>query len=204
MHIRPLLHLFLVGSAAAAAAATVPRRGGAGAGTPAAELPSDAGAPVSPRSSPKPNTIPLVGDVLCRRESDHPGHPAIGAAAQRRAAQEFCADEAADASLDASDDPGADGGRHARDARFRYRDAGEVNHDFRVSWQAGCRVNLPSQSLRFPLGEEGRWKEPLGCLKLLGRVFGACKNGGVGGTIRAGCLVYSYTGGTSVTDPMPA
>ncbi|KAK2030289.1 hypothetical protein LX32DRAFT_727418 [Colletotrichum zoysiae] len=153
MRLCPFLHLFLVSSAAAAA--TVSIRGGAVTST--AELPPDVHAPVSPRSSPKPNTIPLVGDVLCRKEPDSPGHPEIGATAQYRAAQEFC----------------VDGGRLARDARFRYRDADGANHDFRVSWRAGCRVNLPSQSLRFPLGKEGRWKEPLGCLKLLGRVFGA-------------------------------
>ncbi|KAK2045224.1 hypothetical protein LZ31DRAFT_594197 [Colletotrichum somersetense] len=131
-------------------------------------------APVSPRSSPKPNTIPLVGDVLYRKEFDSPGLPEIDTTEQYRAAQEFCTDEVTDASLNASDDPGVDNGRFARHARFRYRDVDGVNHDLRVSWQAGCRVNLPSQFLRFPLGNEGEWKEPLGCLKLLRRVFGAC------------------------------
>ncbi|KDN72375.1 hypothetical protein CSUB01_00058 [Colletotrichum sublineola] len=83
--------------------------------------------------------------------------------------QRFCADEVTDASLNASDDPTAMNGRYARDARFRYRDEAGVNHDFGISWEAGCKINLPSQSLRFPFGKEGRWKEPLSCQKLLRR-----------------------------------
>ncbi|KAK1976542.1 hypothetical protein LZ30DRAFT_785504 [Colletotrichum cereale] len=161
MHLRPFLHLFLV---TAATAATLPGHGhGAGSSTP--ERPSNARAHararVSPRSSPKPNTAPLVGDVRCRKEDDFPGHPAIGAMAQYRAAQKFCADGVTDASLDKSDDPGARNGRFARDARFRYRDddddddGGGVNHDFSISWEAGCKISLPSQSLRFPLRQGG-------------------------------------------------
>ncbi|KAJ0296936.1 hypothetical protein COL5a_010505 [Colletotrichum fioriniae] len=112
--------------------------------------------------------------VQCHNEADFRGHADIEPNLFFEGVYKFC-QERYDTTqvLDATDDPTNaaydDGdGRLARNASWRYRDWHGVNHDFRVWWEAGCRVTVGKQSVRRPLGEEGDPVWTPGCYEIMG------------------------------------
>lgn len=70
-----------------------------------------------------------------------------------------------------------------------YQANSNVNYLFEVSWIPDCEYTSDSQSITTPIGGA------LSCEDLMKETFHGCNNGGVGGSIEAGCLSYSFTGG---------
>ncbi|EXF76795.1 hypothetical protein CFIO01_05089 [Colletotrichum fioriniae PJ7] len=129
---------------------------------------------ITPRSYFTPVREPEMHPVQCHNEADFRGHADIEPNLFFEGVYKFC-QERYDTTqvLDATDDPTNaaydDGdGRLARNASWRYRDWHGVNHDFRVWWEAGCRVTVGKQSVRRPLGEEGDPVWTPGCYEIMG------------------------------------
>lgn len=72
-----------------------------------------------------------------------------------------------------------------------------VNYMFEVAWVPGCKYTSDSQNTATPIGGHPN------CEDLMKETFYGCNNGGVGGSIEAGCLTYSFTGGLG-DDKLPA
>ncbi|KAI3541384.1 hypothetical protein CABS03_13778 [Colletotrichum abscissum] len=126
------------------------------------------------RSYFTPVREPEMHPVECHDEAEFRGHADIKPKFFFEGVYKFC-QERYDTTqvLDASDDPTNpayhDGnGRLARNASWRYRDWHGVNHDFRVWWEAGCRVTVGKQSVQRPLGEEGGPVWTPGCYEIMG------------------------------------
>ncbi|KAK1493721.1 hypothetical protein CCUS01_03022 [Colletotrichum cuscutae] len=159
------------------------------------------------RSYFTPVREPEMHPVECHDEAEFRGHADINPKFFFEGVYKFCQQRYDTTQvLDASDDPTNpayhDGnGRLARNASWRYRDWHGVNHDFRVWWEAGCRVTVGKQSVRRPLGEEGGPVWTPGCYEIMGSTHYECKgNGGVGGRKKVGCLIYEYKGGKGDND----
>lgn len=69
-----------------------------------------------------------------------------------------------------------------------YQAADNVNYMFEVEWESSCHFTSDSQRIAAPIGD-------LNCEALIKETFYGCNNGGVGGSIKAGCLTYSFIGG---------
>ncbi|UQC83000.1 uncharacterized protein CLUP02_08490 [Colletotrichum lupini] len=133
------------------------------------------------RSYFTPVREPEMHPVECHDEAEFRGHADIKPKFFFEGVYKFC-QERYDTTqvLDASDDPTNpayhDGnGRLARNASWRYRDWHGVNHDFRVWWEAGCRVTVGKQSVRRPLGEEGGPVWTPGCYEIMGSTHYECE-----------------------------
>ncbi|KAK0375116.1 hypothetical protein CLIM01_07539 [Colletotrichum limetticola] len=126
------------------------------------------------RSYFTPVREPEMHPVECHDEAEFRGHADIKPKFFFEGVYKFCQQRYDTTQvLDASDDPTNpayhDGnGRLARNASWRYRDWHGVNHDFRVWWEAGCRVTVGKQSVRRPLGEEGGPVWTPGCYEIMG------------------------------------
>lgn len=136
---------------------------------------------ITPRSYFTPVREPEMHPVQCHNEADFRGHADIEPNLFFEGVYKFC-QERYDTTqvLDATDDPTNaaydDGdGRLARNASWRYRDWHGVNHDFRVWWEAGCRVTVGKQSVRRPLGEEGDPVWTPGCYEIMGSTHYECE-----------------------------
>lgn len=66
-----------------------------------------------------------------------------------------------------------------------------VKYDFTIAWVDDCDLGLDEQAARDPTGESDDTKD---CYSAFSNAFG-CNNGGVGGSVRVGCLRYTFTGG---------
>ncbi|OHE93363.1 hypothetical protein CORC01_11312 [Colletotrichum orchidophilum] len=152
---------------------------------------------ISPRSYFTPVYKPEMHPVQCHDEADFRGHADIDPQMMWRGIYGFCSEQyASTQTLDKTDDPTYNNGHLVRTASWRYRDWHGVNHDFRVWWEPGCRVTVGTQSLQRPLGEGGP-----DCRDIMSSTYDECTgNGGVGGRMKVGCLIYEYKGGKGDND----
>ncbi|KXH30588.1 hypothetical protein CSAL01_11786 [Colletotrichum salicis] len=158
---------------------------------------------VTPRSYFTPiRPLEISSPVECHNEADFRGHADIEPKFFFDGVYKFCQQRYATMqTLDYTDDPTYNNGHLVRNASWRYRDWHGVNHDFRVWWEAGCRVSGGKQSVHRPLGEEGGPEWTPGCYEIMGSTYYECTgNGGVGGRKKAGCLIYEYKGGKGDND----
>ncbi|OLN87028.1 hypothetical protein CCHL11_06540 [Colletotrichum chlorophyti] len=152
------------------------------------------------RSGPTPNkreisprTFELDGlemhPIQCNNEDDFRGHADIHPQRQRQSVVKFCNQVRWGYKPFTRDDDIKQ--NHLRGIRRRYTDGAGVNHDFRIIWEGGCRTTAHEQSPYRPLpGDSGP-----NCYQIMKWNFRNCTNGGVGGSTKLGCLVYTYNGG---------
>lgn len=159
-----------------------------------------------PPKEPPPPPQPLEEQtVQCNDERDFPGHADLVRLQQNQGANHACDSERRPESIgesSASEPP----------YKLRYnRNVSHFNYDFEISWAKNCTTDVTTQDVKHPLGREGP-----SCHSLLMKTYSSCEykcrtpltiiitsltcfagknNGGVGGSIQAGCLVYRYDGG---------
>ncbi|KAL2875106.1 hypothetical protein SGCOL_009678 [Colletotrichum sp. CLE4] len=131
---------------------------------------------VTPRSYFIPIRPLEVSPVECHDEADFRGHADIEPKFFFDGVYKFCQQRYATMqTLDYTDDPTSDNGHLVRNASWRYRDWHGVNHDFRVWWEAGCRVSGGKQNVHRPLGEEGGHEWTSGCYEIMGSTYYECE-----------------------------
>ncbi|KAF6813590.1 hypothetical protein CMUS01_12799 [Colletotrichum musicola] len=81
--------------------------------------------------------------------------------------------------------------------RYRGIDQWGINHDFKVEWKRGCNTMERVQGIQLPLGEPPT-PSP-NCVDLMRANYDNCDNGGVGGSVQVGCLIFTYNGGRGGT-----
>jgi hypothetical protein len=149
--------------------------------------------PLPPSPLPSPPLMPApplngvaldLGPRECFKEADVPGHHSVGDNEITELAHEFC------------DQNGPWHGKQdhisAKDTPFTgwYTDSQGTNYYFSVFWAKKCVTALDKQNIETPLHD----KAP-SCMKLMQDNYFGCNNGGVGGKIQAGCVVYKFVGG---------
>lgn len=149
---------------------------------------------------------------VCNNEKDFKGHADINPAMQYEGCSRFCKSEKGKVTLSRE----LHGSPPYPAARYRHKDRNGINHDFKVEWKRGCKTTQESQSILGPLGMP---PDGPGCVDLMRANYEKCKvnpfqpiclfrrsgvtddayclgyNGGVGGSIQVGCLVFTYDGG---------
>ncbi|SPO02476.1 uncharacterized protein DNG_05149 [Cephalotrichum gorgonifer] len=119
--------------------------------------------------------------VRCWLESELPGHADIDRGDMIDGARKFCESEDAPETMDASSEKYV----------LNWTNKDDVNYDYQVFWAPGCVTESGSQNIQHPT-ETGP-----NCVSSLGRTYDKCENGGIGGSITQGCLVYEFMGGKS-------
>ncbi|GKT54751.1 glycoside hydrolase family 18 protein [Colletotrichum tofieldiae] len=76
--------------------------------------------------------------------------------------------------------------------RVEFQDDNGGRHHYKVEWTAGCLTEVESQAIRRPLGHLSASPN---CDDLMRDNYLKCNNGGVGGKVQIGCLIYTYNGG---------
>ncbi|KAK1985646.1 hypothetical protein LZ30DRAFT_778955 [Colletotrichum cereale] len=76
--------------------------------------------------------------------------------------------------------------------RVEFQDEYGGRHQYKVEWAAGCQTEAERQAIRRPLGN---LSASLNCHDLMRDNYLMCHNGGVGGKVQVGCLIYTYNGG---------
>ncbi|KAF0318227.1 glucan-beta-glucosidase [Colletotrichum asianum] len=122
----------------------------------------------------------------CHNEADFPGHADIRSRKQEDGVAAFCRSEKGRTILRRS----VHGAQPYPAIRFRHSDRWRIKHDFKVEWQPGCDTGEISQDIQRPLGDESPT-----CYNLMRANYLNCNNGGVGGSVQVGCLIYTYNGG---------
>ncbi|KAI1840029.1 hypothetical protein JX266_013762 [Neoarthrinium moseri] len=140
-----------------------------------------------PTESARITPVSQVSDITCWSEADFPGHADISPTTQQLFANEFCE---------------TDRDRKTRLYSNRLMDymyskrrisSSGINYDYKVEWKSGCQSNQPSQSVQYPADPNGALG--ITCREALHGNFKNCNNGGVGGEVQVGCLVYTFIGG---------
>ncbi|TVY79576.1 hypothetical protein Focb16_v009505 [Fusarium oxysporum f. sp. cubense] len=85
-----------------------------------------------------------------------------------------------------------DGGWEAGpDIQHSYKETSHgVVYEYKVNWAQDCITDGDTQDVRWPLGQAG----DVTAYSLMRGAFEKCNNGGIGGSIQAGCLVYTFNG----------
>ncbi|WYZ39087.1 hypothetical protein EsH8_III_001001 [Colletotrichum jinshuiense] len=141
----------------------------------------------SPRSYFTPILPPVMHPLKCNDEKDFPGHADVDILRQYEGVFDFCQHEVAQQTFTKLDDVLLSPGREARRI---FEDPGGVKHEFKVFWEGGCKIMATKQEIQRPLGEDGP-----SCAKIMRWNFENCTNGGVGGSVKIGCLIWTYNGG---------
>ena len=136
-------------------------------------------AAATPTATMQPQVTSLP--VNCWNESELPGHADIDSGDMITGAQKFCESEDAPETMDASSEPYV----------LKWTNKHDVNYDYQVYWVEGCVTDSESQNVQYPT------KTGPNCISSLGRTYDKCNNGGIGGSITQGCLVYEFMGGRS-------
>jgi hypothetical protein len=69
----------------------------------------------------------------------------------------------------------------------------DVPYQYNIYWKEGCLLDYPGSDEAYPSNPLGVGDvSPTICQDLLVDNYRACNNGGVGGSIQAGCLVYEF------------
>ncbi|EWZ45788.1 hypothetical protein FOZG_06005 [Fusarium oxysporum Fo47] len=126
-----------------------------------------------------PNYQPLVQqDPECLEPADG-DHGAIDPGTQDDYAEDFSSQE-------------PDGGWEAgADIQHSYKETSHgVVYEYKVNWAQDCITDGDTQDIRWPLGQAG----DITAYSLMRDAFEKCNNGGIGGSIQAGCLVYTFNG----------
>ncbi|PNP86405.1 hypothetical protein FNYG_00107 [Fusarium nygamai] len=126
-----------------------------------------------------PNYRPLVQqDPECLEATDG-DHGAIDPGTQDDYAEEFSSQE-------------PDGGWEAGpDIQHSYKETSRgVVYEYKVDWAPDCTTDGDTQDIRWPLGQAG----DVTAYSLMRGAFEKCNNGGIGGSIQAGCLIYTFNG----------
>ncbi|OBR15220.1 exo-1,3-beta-D-glucanase [Colletotrichum higginsianum IMI 349063] len=122
-------------------------------------------------------------DRICHNETDHSPHSPVDSQKQEKSVAAFC---------------GLLRGRGGymevgmESQRMEFQDLNSVHHHLKVEWAAACETDVEKQSIRRPLGEISAAPN---CDSLMRDNYINCKNGGVGGKVQVGCLIYTYNGG---------
>ncbi|KAJ7161200.1 glycoside hydrolase family 18 protein [Mycena filopes] len=148
-------------------------------------------ATTSATATPTPTHALSVDDVVCLDEADFPGHGDINPDSQNEEAFWFCLQQ----TTGASDDP--NGGwteMSFGDAAIDWTTfVSQISYHYRIEWVNGCITTVDKQNVGYPVGSDS----PDGfspCQHYLNDAYRDCNNGGVGGSIQAGCLKYSFIG----------
>ncbi|KAK2678985.1 hypothetical protein RAB80_004166 [Fusarium oxysporum f. sp. vasinfectum] len=126
-----------------------------------------------------PNYQPLVQqDPECLEPADG-DHGAIDPGTQDDYAEDFSSQE-------------PDGGWEAgADIRHSYKETPHgVVYEYKVNWAQDCITDGDTQDIRWPLGQAG----DITAYSLMRGAFEKWNNGGIGGSIQAGRLVYTFNG----------
>ncbi|KAH7491008.1 hypothetical protein FOMA001_g3656 [Fusarium oxysporum f. sp. matthiolae] len=126
-----------------------------------------------------PNYQPLVQqDPECLEPADG-DHGAIDPGTQDDYAEDFSSQE-------------PDGGWEAgADIQHSYKETCHgVVYEYKVNWARDCITDGDTQDIRWPLGQAG----DITAYSLMRDAFEKCNNGGIGGSIQAGCLVHTFNG----------
>ncbi|OHE98983.1 hypothetical protein CORC01_05673 [Colletotrichum orchidophilum] len=121
-----------------------------------------------------------VQQRICNNEADFNPHPPIHSDKQKKGADYFCNNYAG--IMESG----------MRSLRVEWHDEFGGRHHFKVSWAEGCIANGGTQHIRYPNGLQNT--NPT-CNDLMKDNYLQCNNGGVGGKVQAGCLIYAYNGG---------
>ncbi|KAF9878305.1 hypothetical protein CkaCkLH20_04343 [Colletotrichum karsti] len=122
----------------------------------------------------------------CHNEDDFRGHAEIRSGKQHDGAVAFCKSSKGMATLTKA----VNGNPPYPAVRYRHVDRWKINHDFKVEWEPGCETSERIQEIQQPTGPGG----PV-CYHLMRANYLNCINGGVGGSVQVGCLIYTYNGG---------
>ncbi|KAH7118659.1 hypothetical protein B0J13DRAFT_569518 [Dactylonectria estremocensis] len=129
-------------------------------------------------------TSPLTrGAINCHLESDFPGHADINGGSQDDYSTEFSG-----LSGPNGDDNLYDG---AGTVELSKSDKHGISYYYSVYWIDGCVTTQETQNFRFPLGIGSTITAYLNVRE----DYTKCDNGGVGGSVQVGCLLYTFTGG---------
>ncbi|KAK1636440.1 hypothetical protein BDP81DRAFT_406334 [Colletotrichum phormii] len=118
---------------------------------------------------------------ICNKEADFNPHPPIHSDKQLKGADYFCNNYAGFM------EPGM------KSLRVEWHDEFQGRHQYKVSWAAGCIADGDRQHVKYPKGLSNTNPS---CNDLMRDNYLQCNNGGVGGKVQVGCLVYAYNGGT--------
>ncbi|KAJ4246554.1 hypothetical protein NW762_013495 [Fusarium torreyae] len=126
-----------------------------------------------------PNYWPLVQqNADCLKPTDD-DHGAIDPGTQDSYSEDFSGEEP---------DSGWEAGP---DFEHTYTDtADSVVYEYTVTWLQDCTTDTDTQDIRWPLGLGGDTT----AYSIMRDAFENCNNGGIGGTIQAGCLLYTFNG----------
>ncbi|KAF4943139.1 hypothetical protein FSARC_15024 [Fusarium sarcochroum] len=127
------------------------------------------------RASPGQMTLP---SPICGDESDFPGHVEIDYQRVRDTSFEWCQSPTVLGLMEV-------GEKCVVDVQH---DSLDVLYEYSICWADDC-IGEP-QNRQKPLGEKGP-----GCELILQDTWKACNNGGVGGQVQAGCLIYKLRAG---------
>ncbi|KAK1600759.1 uncharacterized protein LY79DRAFT_664975 [Colletotrichum navitas] len=131
-----------------------------------------------------PGITPLEAQArVCNLEADYSPHDPIDPKKQEKGVSAFC---------DLLRGKGGYLEPGMESQRVEFQDANGGRHHYKVEWAAGCQTEVESQAIRRPLGHVGA---SLNCHDLMRENYLLCHNGGVGGKVQVGCLIYTYNGG---------
>ncbi|KAF7546067.1 hypothetical protein G7Z17_g8691 [Cylindrodendrum hubeiense] len=137
-----------------------------------------------PTRTKTPETPLVLKDVVCEDENDFLGHGDVSPQSQAGFAETFCGGDLAE---ERSKTLGPDD-----DAMEELkRDGGGISYNYSISWIKGCKIEVDTQYVQWPIGDEDRFSS---CSQIFQKAYDDCINGGVGGCIDAGCLRYRFIG----------
>ncbi|CAI0654848.1 unnamed protein product [Colletotrichum noveboracense] len=77
-----------------------------------------------------------------------------------------------------------------RGAQVTYQgNVNDVLYTYNIFWMDGCEMDVDEVNAMVPLGKTG---EGVTCTQFMIDNYKKCNNGGIGGTIQAGCVVYEF------------
>ncbi|KAL0781718.1 hypothetical protein CaCOL14_003053 [Colletotrichum acutatum] len=117
----------------------------------------------------------------CNKEADFNPHPPIHSDKQLKGADYFCNNYAG--FMESG----------MKSLRVEWHDEFKGRHQYKVSWAEGCVTDGDRQHVKYPNGLSNTNPS---CNDLMRDNYLQCNNGGVGGRVQVGCLVYAYNGGT--------
>ncbi|EGP89797.1 uncharacterized protein MYCGRDRAFT_90532 [Zymoseptoria tritici IPO323] len=137
-----------------------------------------------------------LGNVIrkCHDVSRFPGHGDLSGRAQRIFAVDTC-EEGRKVELSSKGE---------RIAERKFNQESFVNYDFYIHWIPGCRLKnadgklVDRQKVDFKTTSDNKDPSTVhnsACMAYFVSTYKQCNNEGVGGSIEAGCLKYTFTGG---------
>ncbi|KAK2061224.1 hypothetical protein LY76DRAFT_624686 [Colletotrichum caudatum] len=120
---------------------------------------------------------------VCNLEADYSPHDSVDSKKQEKGVSAFC---------DLLRGKGGYLEPGMESQRVEFQDANGGRHHYKVEWAAGCQTEVEDQAIRRPLGHVSA---ALNCHDLMRDNYLMCDNGGVGGKVQVGCLIYTYNGG---------